>query len=341
MSNTSTTRFMSVGSGPMVGYSGSENTKPLLSAVAVVSTVASKLFSMAKNWWGGSNQNASNSQGNINSESKAQLPATKLPLIEYIDDPSREILSASLDPQAQMIATTDDLGRVLLIDIANMKVVRMWKGYRQAQVAWIEVMASKEHIEEIEATQESPKTQLQKERQFQKRDRILLFLAIYAPRRELLEIWQVRHGGKVKAFNVGPNCQLVSASTNPLGCWLGFYGDPTKLRNLAQAYLVNPKGEVRDIQVFFDQRSVSTDKQHDILLLKDFDKHLSQNQNNNESSDQILFKILSEMKTIEARLEVHFFFFKKKKKKNEALQKIINTFFFLIGITFITKGLEL
>jgi hypothetical protein len=36
------------------------------------------------------------------------------------------------------VAAADNLGRVLLLDSSHMGVVRMWKGYRDAQVAWVQ-----------------------------------------------------------------------------------------------------------------------------------------------------------------------------------------------------------
>ena len=41
-------------------------------------------------------------------------------------------------PQGPLVAAADNLGRVLLLDSSHMGLVRMWKGYRDAQVAWLQ-----------------------------------------------------------------------------------------------------------------------------------------------------------------------------------------------------------
>lgn len=66
---------------------------------------------------------------------------------------------------------------------------RLWKGYRDAQCAWME------HIVE---------------------ERRLLFLVIYAPRRGLLEVWKMFHGSRVAAVPAPSAGRLLSAGP-PLG----------------------------------------------------------------------------------------------------------------------------
>lgn len=82
----------------------------------------------------------------------------------------------------------DDFGRVILFDVANAIAVRIWKGYRKAEVAWIVV-------EEDGNGQDYSKQ--------------ANFLAIYAPKRGILEIWCAQSGPRVTAFNVGKNCKLL------------------------------------------------------------------------------------------------------------------------------------
>lgn len=64
-------------------------------------------------------------------------------------------------PSGNMAAATDSYGRVTVVCLKTLRPIRMWKGYRDAQVAWIKAG------DEVAA----------------------LHLAIFAPRRGLLELW--------------------------------------------------------------------------------------------------------------------------------------------------------
>ena len=78
---------------------------------------------------------------------------------------------------------------MILFDVANAISVRIWKGYRKAEVAWIVV-----EEDAIDPT-DYPKQ--------------ALFLVIYAPKRGILEIWCAQNGPRVTGFKVGKNCKLI------------------------------------------------------------------------------------------------------------------------------------
>lgn len=92
-----------------------------------------------------------------------------------------------VSPGNNLAATTDSFGRVLLIDIFKGIVIRIFKGYRDAQIGWISVN---------DDTSTDTK-------------RYALYLIIYAPRRGLLEVWGCQQGIRVCAFNVGKNSKLI------------------------------------------------------------------------------------------------------------------------------------
>lgn len=56
-----------------------------------------------------------------------------------LPDPARRVTAAWPSPCGRLIVTADDYGRVLLLDAMEFVVLRMWKGYRNAQCGWIEV----------------------------------------------------------------------------------------------------------------------------------------------------------------------------------------------------------
>lgn len=99
-------------------------------------------------------------------------------------------LNICLSPNRRLAAITDDFGRVILFDMENCIAIRIWKGYRKAEVGWIVV--EEESNNEIQ--------EYYKQAQF---------LLIYAPKRGILEIWCSQNGPRVTAFNVGKNCKLI------------------------------------------------------------------------------------------------------------------------------------
>jgi hypothetical protein len=168
------------GAFPMLGlYVPQEHHGRLSTAVAMASELTSKLtsavFSMAKSWWASGNEGAA--------VSPVKAPRLEEPraleLGWQLGDASREVLTVVAAPGgSRLAAACDGLGRVLLLDLELQIVVRMWKGYREAQVAWIE------------------------------QDDVL-FLVVYAPRRGVLEVWRMRHGQREALLDVGTDCLLL------------------------------------------------------------------------------------------------------------------------------------
>lgn len=125
-------------------------------------------------------------------------------------------------PDKRLAAVTDDFGRVLLIDVTNWLVVRMWKGYRSAQCGWIDVKRNPE----------------------QRNSPYASFLVFYAPKRGLLEIWSAQRGPRVAAFNVGKNCRLLYCGYKMLNMRSDSTpNDPVEQSYSSHCYLLNAKSE--------------------------------------------------------------------------------------------------
>lgn len=106
-------------------------------------------------------------------------------LVDF-DDPKRQILHLTQDPAAgSLIAAADSAGRVLLYDSCIHVVVRLWKGVRDAQLAW----------------SSSP---------------ISLSLAIFAPQIGLVSFYGMVHGPCLRVIPVpnGCQCQLYTSISN-------------------------------------------------------------------------------------------------------------------------------
>ncbi|XP_057199156.1 rab3 GTPase-activating protein non-catalytic subunit isoform X3 [Triplophysa rosa] len=197
-------QYITVGGGPYTGfyYAVEGSSQPLLShvALAVASKLTSALFSAASGWLGWKSKNDEES---VQKQKPKVEPATPLPVRFGLPDSRRHGESICLSPCNTMAAVTDDFGRVTLLDVARSIAIRMWKGYRDAQLGWVQVSEARGE-REIATSPSMPRRHAQ-------------FLVIYAPRRGILEVWGTQHGPRVGAFTVGKQCRLLYAGHRLMG----------------------------------------------------------------------------------------------------------------------------
>ncbi|XP_063775203.1 rab3 GTPase-activating protein non-catalytic subunit isoform X2 [Pseudophryne corroboree] len=196
-------QYITVGSNPFTGFffALEGSTQPLLShvALAVASKLTSALFSAASGWLGWKNKHEEEPQ----QKQKPKVePATPLAVRFGLPDSRRHGESISLSPCSTLAAVTDDFGRVILLDVGRGVAIRMWKGYRDAQVGWMQIVEDP-HERESERGRLSPFGNTHGS------CRVAQFLVIYAPRRGILEVWSTQQGPRVGAFNVGKHCRLL------------------------------------------------------------------------------------------------------------------------------------
>uniref|UniRef100_A0A8C4NQ91 RAB3 GTPase activating protein subunit 2 (non-catalytic) n=1 Tax=Dicentrarchus labrax TaxID=13489 RepID=A0A8C4NQ91_DICLA len=198
-------QYVTVGGGPYTGfyYAVEGSSQPLLShvALAVASKLTSALFNAASGWLGW-NKNKNEEEAVQKQKPKVE-PATPLGIRFGLPDSRRHGESICLSPCNTLAGVTDDFGRVSLLDLARGISIRMWKGYRDAQLGWLQVP------EERGDREFSPSASLPR--------RHALFLVIYAPRRGILEVWAMQQGPRVGAFTVGKHCRLLYAGYRLMG----------------------------------------------------------------------------------------------------------------------------
>jgi hypothetical protein len=105
----------------------------------VAKAVTNKLMSKLPSWLGGSH---------------AQSSSDKTPMTEVVSElmyPKHELLDFQRagnniwlsPPSYQLAVIADNLGRIVLLDLVKGVTLRMWKGYRDAQCGFVEVLESK------------------------------------------------------------------------------------------------------------------------------------------------------------------------------------------------------
>uniref|UniRef100_A0A034VHQ1 Rab3 GTPase-activating protein regulatory subunit n=1 Tax=Bactrocera dorsalis TaxID=27457 RepID=A0A034VHQ1_BACDO len=220
-------------------------------------------------------------------------------------DGKRDGYTIALAPNGQLAAVTDNLDRVVLVDLRRGVLLRVWKGYRDAQCAFVPVK---------ERSLKGVKTQHRK----------ALFLVIYAPRLGCLEIWALQNGPKVAAFTVTKSGQLAYNTHGLMGVTPGL-----KVKSSTPNYclFLDPSdGSIKEVQIPFHFALSETNSKtsRDIHLFRRL-KNLLRNLDSTANIEEIV-KISAEFQTIEVRQQCLDMLKKNKQLKPQIFHKIISAF---------------
>lgn len=103
----------------------------------------------------------------------------------------------TLSPSGTLAAITDSLGRILLLDTQALVVVRIWKGYRDANCFFMEMLVNRDDKCASSSYHVPGKSDY------------CLCLAIHAPRKGIIEVWQMRTGPRLLAIQCAKGCRLL------------------------------------------------------------------------------------------------------------------------------------
>ncbi|KAF9098897.1 Rab3 GTPase-activating protein non-catalytic subunit [Mortierella sp. GBA35] len=287
-----TERFLSVGSKPMMAfYASSSSSRPLFSATSLATQMAARVtsavFGFAKSIWGSSPRPGSPAFGGVSGRSSpdskrlsgqgvqdgtagpygtiypsAMAPATEVPAVLWLSDSQRCIRHVSLAPapprgtcyhtSSKLAAMTDSLGRVLLVDLEECEIIRMFKGLRGARCGWLQ---EERIVKTGRGAGDSADAGTTKRH-------LVLYLVIYAPKRGTVEIYPARQGKRAGLLQVGLGWKVCTTFTSPIGkpaVLDRIKGAPagasltaasvqqTVPHDLAQCFLIGPTGEVKRV----------------------------------------------------------------------------------------------
>lgn len=192
--------LISVGSAPFLAFYQAGNDQNSIVhlahiATAIASRAAGAVWSYATSWgWkrdSGALAENSGQAGYTQLGASAidaaaeHVPAPISTTRSIYEDERRRCRGLVLSPSGRLAAVSDTLGRILLIDNSRMIVIRMWKGYRNAQCGW---------MHGSEGAFRRPG----------------LYLVIYSAQRGIVELWRARFGPKVFSFAVGDSAKLFT-----------------------------------------------------------------------------------------------------------------------------------
>ncbi|OON20272.1 hypothetical protein X801_03847 [Opisthorchis viverrini] len=164
-----------------------------------------------------------------------QADGTPLTLLHGLADQRRHVLhgAMAISSDQQWIAVTDSLGRVLLVDLNRRRVVRMWKGYRDAELAFVDAL-ERTSDPGIDSVARKPISY----------PRTTRCLFIHAPHRRILEVWRLTHGPRLATWDVEEPVRLIQIQPQ----WLG-PAAPHSLQTGAQAFMLDVKGVLYTLSV--------------------------------------------------------------------------------------------
>lgn len=163
-------------------------------------------------------------------------PATILRWNSKIVDTARVLQSLTVSPWDHCLAcTSDGFGRVMLMDLSNLAILHMWKGYRDAQVQFTEIRSSANKMRTTRA------------------------VAIYLSKRGFLELWSLERFERIGAAVVGEGGILVGCmgSGEILNEVQGNCSDDVVNYPTPSAMFIRSTGEVLLIGTWLDDETQS------------------------------------------------------------------------------------
>ncbi|MCL7035255.1 hypothetical protein MKW94_023627 [Papaver nudicaule] len=118
-------------------------------------------------------------------------------VLTCLKDHPRKGEKLTLSPGGSLAAITDSLGRILLLDTQALVVVRVWKGYRDACCLFMEMQVGKNKASSSSAYYEYSKSDY------------CLCLAIHAPRKGIIEVWQMRIGPRLFTIQCAKGSRIL------------------------------------------------------------------------------------------------------------------------------------
>ncbi|XP_022917832.2 rab3 GTPase-activating protein non-catalytic subunit [Onthophagus taurus] len=294
-----------VGNKPYVGfhYALEGGAQPVLSDVA--KALANKVKSALPGWLTGTKTTVDKQS------SVTLLPSESMACRFGLCDLRRVATNVILSPDKKLAAISDSLGRVILVDTHKGIALRIFKGYREAQCAFIQVPDERKSKSRTKA--------------------IALFLIIYSPKKGTLEIFLTQLGTKIATFTASKNSKLLYANYGLMG-----FQSMSKSRFICQyaTTFIDPDGSIKEIIIpFHFALSESNSKRaRDMHLYKRLKQFAKTGNYNEEELLTECFNTCSELKTAEVKLQLIEFLSNNKSTFPEIIFKCCNYFIEKISV---------
>lgn len=265
---------LAVGWKPFLGFhfAAEASYQPMLSDVAKI--VAYKLKSALPSWLTGGEKH----------DSVIMEPTDPMVMRFGLCDLHRSANTIILTDDQRIGAISDNLGRIIIIDIEKGIALKILKGYRDAQCSFIQVVD----------VRHPSKSKVKK---------VALFLVIYSPKKGTLEIFTTQQFLKIATFSASKNSRLVYINYNMMG-----FSEPTESNYNCQftTLLIDDDGKIKEIIIpfHFALNEESSKKARDIYVFKMLKDMIRSEQHNNDFLVSKALKTVKDVHTLEMKKQL-------------------------------------
>lgn len=196
-------------------------------------------------------------------------------------DLRRTATSICLSQDHKLAVICDALGRVLIVDAFKGVVLKIFKGYREAQCSFLQVPEEKKTKHKIG-------------------NKIAHFLVIYSPKKGTLEVFSIQQWSKVVTFTASKHSRLIYITYGPMG-----FTETTKSKYVCQfnTLLIDNDGKMKEILVpfHFTLCEKNNNRTRDIHIFKKLRHFLKSHESDDERVLSIAYKTCTELKTFEMK----------------------------------------
>lgn len=227
-------------------------------------------------------------------------------------DLRRSAQNIILSPDRKIASVCDALGRISLIDVHKGIIIRLFKGYRDAQCSFIQV-----------PDERKPKHRSQR--------RVALFFIIYSSKKGTLEIFSAQQGIKIATFTASKYSRLIYINYGLMG-----FTTTSKSKYVCSftCVFVDNDGQIKEIVVPF--HFVLTEKNskraRDIHLYKRLKHFIKSSEYDLEKLEAETYNTCLEIKSTEVKMQCVEMLVSSKEVPSFVLNKCIDYFLEKISI---------
>lgn len=273
--------ILGAGNKPYLGfhYALEGGTTPPLQDVA--RAVANKIKSALPGWLGGANAE------NTAASTEPLVRSEPLSMRNGLYDTQRQGNSVVISPDRRLAAVADSFGRVAVLDIKRGHLIRLFKGCRDAQCAFVQI---------FDMDNKKPQLSIVKE------IKRAIFLIIYNPKKGLIDIRLMQRGNRVAVFTATKNGQLIYNTCGLVGAEKNYTHKKLNLPEF-QCVLIDPDGRLKrfNIPFFYALDGEHSQRSKDLHTLRDLRDYIKKTTTDYDNYHDEIVKRARELKTTELK----------------------------------------
>lgn len=211
-----------------------------------------------------------------------------------------------LSPNRKLAAVNDALGRVILVDTFKGIALRIFKGYRDAHCAFIQIPDEKKTKHKAQRAN-------------------ALFLIIYSPKKGTLEIFSAQQGSKIATFTASKHSVLTYIGYGLMG-----FSTTSKLNYICQftTVFIDADGQMKEIFVPFHYALTekNSKRARDLHLYKRLKQIIKSDDYDLEKLTTECVNTCTDLKTVEMKLQCLNMIISSKEMEPETILKCVSYF---------------